>query len=263
MHDLLFANQRRAQRDDLLAYAGQLGLDLKQFTADLDSHTVRQTIDADLADGARRKVSATPTFYINGKEYVGARSFAQLKHMVEREQQRARALAEVTDGALSRGPADAPVTVELFADLQSPVSRPALSVLNAVMNRYPSTVRLQFRNFPLAFHPQAALAHEAAMTAARSGRFWEFAAYALEHQDSVREQDLIALAGRVGIDEGAFTAALHEHRYAQRVEADLEEGGRRGIHGSPAIVVNGKRIDGVPSLQTLTEYVDAAMVKRP
>jgi protein-disulfide isomerase len=267
MHDLLFANRQRAQRDDVLAYAAQLGLDLERFRKDLDSERIKQAIEADKAEGARRHVGGTPTFYVSGREYVGTRSLAQLKQIVEGEERRRRALAEIGDGALSRGPADAPVTIELFADLQSPVTRPAMAVLNAATERYRSEVRLQFRNFPLAFHPQAPLAHEAAMIAARGSRFWDFAAYLLDHQDSVGEPDLIALAGRIGLDEKPFAEALHDHRYAPRVDADVEDGDRRGIRGSPVIVVNGKRIDGVPSLQTLTEYIDAAVVaqlaKRP
>ena len=86
--------------------------------------------------------------------YSGTRSLDQLKELVGGEQRRARALAEITDDLMSKGPADAPVTLELFADLrarsagrQSDVwtSDPAVSL----------GVRLQFRNFPLAFHPQA------------------------------------------------------------------------------------------------------------
>lgn len=267
MHDLLFANRQHAQRDDLLAYAERLGLDLNRFRQDLDSDRIKHAVDADKAEGVRRHIDGTPTFYVDGREYVGARSLAQLKQIVEGGQRRARALAEISDNALSRGPADATVTVELFADLQSPLSRPAMTVLNVVTARYPSAVRLQFRNFPLAFHPHAALAHEAAMIAARGSHFWEFAAALLDHQDSVRAQDLIALAGRVGLDETAFAAALGDHRYAPRVDADVEDAARRGIRGSPVIVVNGTRIDGVPSLQTLTEHIDAALTapqaKRP
>ena len=267
MHDLLFANRQHAQRDDVLGYAARLELDLERFRTDLDSDRIKQALDADVAEGGRRNIDGTPTFFVNGRAYVGARSLAQLQQIVAGERRRVRALAEIGDGPLSRGPAGAPVTIELFADLQSPVTRPAMAVLNAVIDRYQSEVRLQFRSFPLAFHPQAALAHEAAMIAARGGHFWEFAAYLIGHQDSVREQDLIALAGRVGLDETVFAEALRDHRYAPRVEADIEAGGRRGIRGSPVIVVNGKRIDGVPSLQVLTEVVDAAVVtqltKRP
>jgi protein-disulfide isomerase len=153
------------------------------------------------------------------------------------------------------------VTIELFADLQSPVTKRAMRVVDDVMAKYPATVRLQFRNFPLAFHPQAALAHEAAMTAARSGRFWPFAAFVIDHQDSLREQDLIALARQLGLDEAAFAASLREHRDAPRVDADVQAGSRRGIRGSPVVLINGRRIDGVPSLQTLTEYVEAELAK--
>jgi len=262
MHDLLFANRQHAKRDDLLVYAARLGLDVDRFRKDLDGDRITQRLDADKTEGARRGIDSTPTFYVNGREYVGARSLAQLKQIVENEGRRARALAEIGEAALSRGPADATVTIELFADLQSPLSRPAMAALNAVTARYPSAVRLQFRNFPLVFHPRAALAHEAAMIAARGSRFWEFAASLLDHQDSAGAQDLIALAGRVGLDETAFAAALADHRYAPRVDADVEDAGRRGIRGSPVIVVDGKRIDGVPSLQMLTEYIDAALTAR-
>jgi protein-disulfide isomerase len=267
MHDLLFANRSRVQREDVIGYARQLGLDLPRFQQDLDSDRVKQAIAADKDEGARQRVEGTPTFFVNGRAYVGTRSLAQLRQIVDGERRRVRALAEIGDGALSRGPADALVTIELFADLQSPVSRPAMAVLQAVAEQYRSHVRLQFRNFPLSFHPQAALAHEAAMIAARSGRFWEFAAELLDHQDAAREPDLMEFAARVGLDPPAFADALRSHRYAARVEADIEEGARRGVRGSPVIVVNGKRIDGVPSLQTLAGYVDAAVVaqltKRP
>jgi protein-disulfide isomerase len=259
MHDLLFANGQKQQREDFLGYAKQLNLDLPRFARDLDSARIRKPIDADIAEGVTRGVTGTPTFFVNGTPYVGTHSFADLQGMVRGEQRRARALAEITDDLMSEGPANAPITVQLFADLQSPVSATALAVLRQVMKRYPSAIRLQFRNFPLAFHPQAALAHEAAMTAAREGRFWEFATYVVAHQDALREQDLIALAGRLGLDAGRFAQALQEHRYAPRVDADLQAARRLGLRGSPVIVVNGKRFDGVPSLQTLIEHVEAAL----
>ena len=54
----------------------------------------------------------------------------QFSSLVDTEQRRIVAVSEITDSSVSRGPANASVTVELFADLASPVSRPALSVLN-------------------------------------------------------------------------------------------------------------------------------------
>jgi len=263
MHDLLFANQQRAQRADLISYAKTLGLDVVQFEKDMDSDAVKRAIAADVAEGTRAGVTGTPSFTVNGRMYSGTRSLAQMKEMLGGAQRRARALAEIGDSMLSQGPSDASLTIELFADLQSPVSRQAFQVLETIAQQYPAKVRIQFRNFPLAFHPQAPLAHEAAMAAAREGRFWEMAAFVLEHQDTLREQDLVAQAGRLGLDVTKFAAALQEHRYAPRVEADVSAGQSRGVRGSPAILIGAKRIDGVPSPQALAHYIESALATSP
>jgi protein-disulfide isomerase len=259
MHDLLFTNQAKATRTDLLNYAKQLDLDMARFERDLESDAVKQTIAADLAGGNAAGVTGTPSYTIDGTMYSGTRLLAQLEELIVGEQRRARALAEVPESALTKGPGDAPVMLELFMDLQSPLSAPTLDVVNQLLQRYPADVRLQFRNFPLAFHPQAAFAHEAAMAAARYERFWELTTFILTRQDALREQDVIAHAGSLGIDPERFASALREHRYAPRVSADVTAAVGRGIRGSPSIVVNGKKIDGVPSLQMLADYVEAAL----
>jgi protein-disulfide isomerase len=259
MHDLLFVNQGALKREDLLKYAESLKLDMARFTADLDSDRVRKLIDADKAEAATKKVNGTPTFFLNGKEYTGAKSFEELKAMVRTDVYRKTALAEISDASMSKGPPQAPVTVEFFADLESPVTQIANRVLEELMAKYPAKVRLQFRNFPLSFHPQAVLTHTAAMTAAREGHFWEMANYVLEHQDGVREQDLIAYAGRLGMDQVKFAETVQKRKYTPRVDADLEDGFRRGVRGSPVIFIGGHQIDGVPSMQMLIKYVDAEL----
>ena len=200
-------------------------------------------IAADVAEGTRLGVSGTPTYTINGRVYSGTRSFVELRELAVKEQAQARAAAEIADDLMARGPSAAPVTLEVFMDLQSPVSTPAFDIVNQLLARY----------------PQARLAHEAAMTAARDGRFWEFAAFALRHQNSLREQDLIAYAGELGLDQEKFADSIRRHRDAARVDADLQAGLSRGIKGSPVMFVNGARIDGVPALQTLVEYVEASV----
>ncbi len=265
MHDLLFANQNALGREDLLKYAQTLKLDMTRFTKDLDSDRIKEKIAADKAEGNAKKVQGTPTFFINGKEYSGTKSLTELSALIKADAGRRIALSEITDALMSKGPSGAPVTIEFFADLESPVSRSANYVLEELIAKYPAAVRLQFRNFPLSFHPQAALVHDAAMTAAREGHFWEMANYVFDHQESVREQDLIAYAGRLGIDQVKFAETIQKRKYTPRVDADLADGFQRGVRGSPVIFVNGKEIDGVPSLRTLTEYVDAALatVKKP
>lgn len=263
MHDLLFANQNALGRAELLKYAQTLKLDMARFTNDLVSDRVRKKVEAEKAEGDAKKVQGTPTFFVNGNVYSGTKSLEELQAIVKADAGRRVAFAEVTDASMSKGPAGAPVTIEFFADLESPVSRSANYVLEELMAKYPAQVRLQFRNYPLSFHAQAALAHDAAMTAAREGHFWEMANFVFDHQDSVREQDLIAYAGRLGIDPVKFAETIQKRKYTPRVDADVADGFQRGVRGSPVIFVNGRQIDGVPSLQVLTEFVDAALMAKP
>ena len=86
MHDLLFANQRGAQRDDLRGDAKKLGLDLVRFQKDLDSDRVKQTIAADLVEGNTPGVNGTPSYTINGKLYSGTRPLDQLKRLIVGDQ---------------------------------------------------------------------------------------------------------------------------------------------------------------------------------
>jgi len=259
MHDLLYANQAALKREDLLRTATKLGLDMDRFSKDLDSDRVKQIVVADFFEGMKLGVQGTPTFFINGKSYSGAMPYEKVKQLVVDEFGKKRAIAEIPDTLLSEGPAGAPLTIEFFADLESPISQSAKRVLDQIIAQHPSEVRVQFRNFPLSFHPLAGMAHGAAMAAARDGHFWEFVTYILDHQETLREQDLIAYAGMLGMDKTKFAETIEQRRYAPRVDADLAQGFQRGVRGSPVIFVNNRRIDGVPSIQTLTDYVRAEL----
>jgi predicted DsbA family dithiol-disulfide isomerase len=101
------------------------------------------------------------------------------------------------------------------------------------------------------------------MAAAREGHFWDVVRYVVDRPDSLREQDLIAFAGKLGLDENKLTETLQQHRYAPRVDADLQAGFQKGIRGSPTILIGDKRIDGVPELLRMIEYVEAELAKPP
>jgi protein-disulfide isomerase len=260
MHDLLFRNQQRLSRADLIGHARSLALDINRFERDLDSEAIKLAVARDIADAAKAGVTATPSYSINGRMFTGARSSAALADLVAAEQRRARALAEIPDELLARGPADAAVTIELFADLASPLTAPTLAALNTVQSRYHSGVRVQFRNLPLPFHTSALPAHEASMAAARAGCFWEFAAF-IARQKAIDAATIADAAKLCGLDAGELAAAVREHRYLPRVEADRDEAASRGLRGSPVIIVNGKRFDGLVDERMLAASVDVALAE--
>ena len=97
MYDVLFKNFRQLSRDNILAMAKEIGLDVDKFKADLDSGKYKAVVEKDLADGEAAGVYGTPAFYINGKQYNGEVTLAALKPILEAElkgEQRPRRVAD-------------------------------------------------------------------------------------------------------------------------------------------------------------------------
>jgi protein-disulfide isomerase len=85
LHDLMFANFRRINRDNIMIWAKQVGLDMERFKNDLASTKYQAIIQKDTADGEAVGVYGTPAFFINGKHYNGAVNMEALKPILDAE----------------------------------------------------------------------------------------------------------------------------------------------------------------------------------
>jgi len=88
MHKALFDNQGQIRAEGRAAIdriAVQIGLDLNKFDEALSSRKFAPAVQQGMADAEKFGVEATPTFFINGKKFVGAYSAAQLKELIEAE----------------------------------------------------------------------------------------------------------------------------------------------------------------------------------
>jgi protein-disulfide isomerase len=72
MHDLLLDHQDALRPQDLVGYAGDLGLDVERFTDDLRRHTMAGRVAEDVDSADLSNVSGTPTFFVNGQRHQGA-----------------------------------------------------------------------------------------------------------------------------------------------------------------------------------------------
>ncbi|HEY5088773.1 MAG TPA: thioredoxin domain-containing protein, partial [Polyangia bacterium] len=85
MHDRLFADQQHLDRATFEKYAGELGLDLPRFKADLEAERFKDAIEADRKDGDAVGVVGTPTVFINGRRIAGAYAWETFKQIADTE----------------------------------------------------------------------------------------------------------------------------------------------------------------------------------
>ena len=90
MHDRLLDNQDLLTFGDLAHHAEQLGLNVEQFTNQLQDHSGAARVAEDVDSADLSGVSGTPTFFINGRRHYGAYDIETLKNEVRTA--RARAL---------------------------------------------------------------------------------------------------------------------------------------------------------------------------
>lgn len=154
------------------------------------------------------------------------------------------------------GPANAPVTVVVFSDFQCPFSAQVRRLLHRLGELYPSTLRIVLRNFPLDQHQQARGAAEASLCAAEQDKFWPYYDMLFENAAALAPADLRRYAGQAELNVATFDACVASERPKLGVAADEEEAGRVGVHATPVLFVNGKRIVGVLPLPLMQAIID-------
>ena len=85
MHDILLKNSPKLDRDSLIKYAKELGLDVNRFTESLDKMKHSALIEQDKKLAISLDLYNTPTFFINGRKVVGDVPYEYLKKVVEEE----------------------------------------------------------------------------------------------------------------------------------------------------------------------------------
>lgn len=163
------------------------------------------------------------------------------------------------DGVPVRGAEQARLTLVVFSDFQCPYCGQAHPSLLRVLKEHPNDVRLVFKHFPLGGHPRAMPAARAAESARLQGRFWEMHDRLFENQDALEEADFDRYAADLGLDVARFRADRSSPEVQARIDADLAEGARLGIEGTPTLFVAGRRFR--EPMRALDAYVKEELAR--
>ena len=153
----------------------------------------------------------------------------------------------------SLGPANAPVTIVEFGDLECPDCRMEAPILrHNVAETFASQVRLYFKDFPLgSIHPWA----RAAAIAGRcvyhqdAKAFWDFYDWIYENQQEIEPDNLnskiLAWAGQNGLDARRLGGCIETKASEPEVDRSLAEGRSLDVRGTPTLFINGRKIGGL------------------
>ncbi len=143
-------------------------------------------------------------------------------------------------GAPSKGPDNARVVVTEFADFQCPVCGAKRPVIEEVLKKHSSDMRLVFKHFPITFHENAEKAARAAVAAQRQNKFWEMHAALFENQQNLAPENVENLAKGIGLDMKHFLADRDSEVVADAVTKDRKQGEALGVKGTPSLFINGR-----------------------
>jgi protein-disulfide isomerase len=297
MHDVLFENAKALTRSDLDRYAEEMGLKMSAFKKAMDKHTYEDQIAADQELSELVQARGTPNAFVNGRKLNGAKPFEDFKVIIDDEVEKtAKRLAGGTkledlysaiikngkqfnpldpavkeivtgDGSPSKGKAEARIQIVEYSDFECPYCSRVGGPLKQLQAKYPRDVAVTFKHFPLGFHKNAQKAGEASLAAHAQGRFWDMHDIMFENQKALTEDKLLAYAGQIGLDVEKFTADLKAGTFAAKVKADMAEGQKIGVRGTPSVYIQGRKYSpgsgyNVPGLEKILAREFGLKVKK-
>lgn len=167
----------------------------------------------------------------------------------------------ITDKDHSFGSKNAKVTLVTFSDFECPYCGRFYPTVKEIMKQYGDKVRVVFKHFPLSFHKNAQKAAEASECAAEQGKFWQMHDKIFENQQLLSFDQLKAWAKDLKLNTSQFNSCLDSGKFAQKVQADMQEGAQKGVDGTPATFVNGILVSGAQPFEAFKQMIDQELAR--
>lgn len=159
------------------------------------------------------------------------------------------------------GKADAPVTVVMFTDFQCPACSRTHPVLKKALAGYGDKIRFVVRDYPLErIHENSFNAALAANAARAQGKFAEYTEILYRNQEALDKASLVKYATELGLNVKQFELDFSDAKTAAEIRKDQADGRSYGIGGTPAIFVNGVKVQRL-SLIGFQTAIDRALTK--
>lgn len=176
--------------------------------------------------------------------------------------------------AYTKGDPKASVKLVQYSDFLCPsCSQVSLGIMPEIEKKFVDTGKVFFEFRPMAFIAAGSqTAAEGAYCAADQGKFWEYhdAAYQAVWQGYFSkgvdpsqvplysQAGVTEIAKRAGLDETSMSMCLSDGTHTKAVREYTQKAQQAGVRGTPYFEVNGRAIQGVPTLDILEASLQAA-----
>lgn len=155
------------------------------------------------------------------------------------------------------GPADARVTVVVFADFDCPYCRLVSPRLKEITAALGDDVSLVFKLFPVKAHGARAVETSKGGWAAQlGGCFWAFHDEMYANFDDHDGDDVARMAAKAGCNRTEFEDAREAKSTKDAVRLLKREGVKLGVKSTPTIFVNSKRYHGLKTAAELRDRLE-------
>lgn len=187
--------------------------------------------------------------------YSAGKRGSENTNVVPRDQQEVvsvKNMRPVSSSDYIRGNPDAPIKIVEYSDLECPFCKSFHDTLKKTIDVYGGKVAWVYRHAPLDdLHPKARKEAEAVECAGEIGgkdKFWSYMDVLMEISPLNNGLDLKKLpeiATMVGLDATKFNQCLSSGKYAEKIQADLDNAMNSGFQGTPfSIIVVNNEIKG-------------------
>jgi protein-disulfide isomerase len=172
-----------------------------------------------------------------------------------------------TEGRPTVGPANAPVTIVEYADLQCPTCAKMHEFLeNQLLPKYGDKVRVVFKEYPLVqIHDWALTASLACecVYAIKPDASVAYRTKVFEKQTTITavsaQAQLLRLAEQAGVDLAEVRSCIDSKQTMSQIESDFKEAQTLGVSSTPTFFINGKMLVGGPAPEEFYKVIDEAL----
>ncbi|HNV97293.1 MAG TPA: thioredoxin domain-containing protein [bacterium] len=159
-----------------------------------------------------------------------------------------------------KGKRNAQISIFLFADYETRGTKDALVIIDEILKKYPESVNLVWKDFPLSTNIFSNSSALAARCALEQNKFWEYNNELLNITENFSLDVYRGIAEKLKLDSTKFLNCYNSKKYIQDINTNLVEAYVLKIKEIPSIFINQQKFEGAITQENL-ENIIQSMIK--